>query len=57
MVRKDPLDPYKKFVAFHTRSENAFVNYYVVLDTGMAWETKQFGDLSRDEYAIEIHSP
>lgn len=51
MVRKDPLDPYGKFVAFYTRSENAFVNYHVVLDAGMAWETGQFGDISRDEYA------
>ena len=25
------------------------MNYYSVLDAGMAWETSQFGDLSRDE--------
>lgn len=47
--RSDALDPYRKFVAFYTRSENPFVNYYSVLDAGMAWETSQFGNLSRDE--------
>ena len=31
------------------RSENPFVNYYLVLDVGMAWEASQFGELSRDE--------
>jgi hypothetical protein len=36
-------------VAFYTRSENPFVNYYLVLDVGMAWEASQFGELSRDE--------
>ncbi len=48
LCRSDALDPYRKFVAFYSRSENPFVNYYSVLD-GMAWETSQFGDLSRDE--------
>ncbi len=49
LCRSDALDPYRKFVAFYSRSENPFVNYYSVLDAGMAWETSQFGDLSRDE--------
>ena len=48
LLRSDALDPYRKFVAFYTRSETPFVNYYTVLDTGMAWENSQFGDLSRD---------
>ena len=50
--RSDALDPYRKFVAFYTRSENPFVNYYVVLDAGMAWETSEFGDLSRDQCVL-----
>jgi hypothetical protein len=53
--RSDALDPYRKFVAFYTRSENLFVNYYSVLDVGMAWETSQFGDLSRDEFVCLFH--
>lgn len=28
------------------------MNYYSVLDAGMAWEASQFGDLSRDESVI-----
>lgn len=28
------------------------MNYYAVLDAGMAWETSQFGDLSRDECVL-----
>ena len=43
--RSDALDPYQKFVAFYTQSENLFVNYYSVLDVGMAWETSQFGKI------------
>jgi hypothetical protein len=50
--RSDALDPYRKFVAFYTRSENPFVNYYSVLDAGMAWETSQFGDLSKDAFVF-----
>lgn len=53
--RSDALDPYRKFVAFFTRSENLFVNYYSVLDAGMAWETSQFGDLSRDAFVCLFH--
>lgn len=54
-LRSDVLDPYRKFVAFYTRSQNPFVNYYSVLDAGMAWETNQFGDLTRDEFVSLSH--
>ncbi len=50
--RSDALDPYQKFMAFYTRSENPFVNYYVVLDAGIAWETSEFSDLSRDQCVL-----
>jgi hypothetical protein len=42
-------------VAFYTRSENLFVNYYSVLDVGMAWEMSQFGDLSREVFVYSFH--
>ena len=48
-VSNDPLDPYRKFVSFYTRSQNAFVNYYAVLDAAMAWEIAEFGELTRDQ--------
>ena len=53
--RSDALDPYQKFMAFYTWSENLFMNYYSVLDVGMAWETSQFGDLSKDEFMYLFH--
>ncbi len=54
--RSDALDPYRKFVAFYTRSENPFVNYYLVLDAGMAWEASEFGDLTRDQSVLLFHA-
>ena len=53
--RSDALNPYWKFVAFYTQSENLFMNYYSVLDVGMAWETSQFSDLSKDEFVYLFH--
>jgi hypothetical protein len=45
----DPLDPYRKFAGFYTRTQNPFVNYYAVFDAGMAWEIGEFGELTRDQ--------
>ncbi|KAF8148267.1 hypothetical protein B0H34DRAFT_737596 [Crassisporium funariophilum] len=48
-----PLDPYKKFAAWYTRSQNAFANYGLVLDAGLAWENKEFGGLTQDQFYDE----
>ena len=48
------MDLYRKFTAFYSWSNKAFVNYYSVLDVGMAWENSEFGDLSRDECVVQF---
>ena len=43
------MDPYKKFVGFYTRSQDAFVNYSLVLDATMSCELQEYGDLTEEE--------
>ena len=43
------MDPYKKFVGFYTRSQDAFVNYSLVLDAAMSFELQEYGDLTEEE--------
>lgn len=43
------MDPYKKFVGFYTRSQDAFVNYSLVLDAAMSCELQEYGDLTEEE--------
>jgi hypothetical protein len=51
-TRNCPTDPYKKFVGFYTRSQDAFVNYSLVLDAAMSLEVEEFGDLTGEQYAF-----
>jgi hypothetical protein len=50
--RNCPTDPYKKFVGFYTRSQDAFVNYSLVLDAAMSLEVEEFGDLTGEQYTF-----
>lgn len=50
VIRNCPTDPYKKFAGFYTRSQDAFVNYSLVLDAAMSLEVKEFGDLTEGQY-------
>jgi hypothetical protein len=47
--RPDSFDAYRKFVWFYTRSESAFVNWFGVLEAGMAWDVGDFRTSSREE--------
>ncbi|KAF8153904.1 hypothetical protein B0H34DRAFT_809548 [Crassisporium funariophilum] len=51
--RNQPIDPYKKFVCFYTRSQDVFVNYSNVLDAGMSWEVREFGELTEQQFIKE----
>jgi hypothetical protein len=43
------MDPYRKFVAFYTRSQDAFINFSLVLDAAMSLEVEEFGDLTKEQ--------
>jgi hypothetical protein len=47
--RNCPTDPYKKFVGFYTRSQDAFVSYSLVLDAAMSLEVEEFGDFTKEQ--------
>ncbi|KIM35219.1 hypothetical protein M413DRAFT_14685 [Hebeloma cylindrosporum] len=48
--KNSPVDPYKKFVGFYTRSQDAFINYSLVLDAAMSLEVEEYGDLTEEEF-------
>ena len=55
--RNCPTDPYKKFVGFYTRSQDAFVNYSLVLDAAMSLEVEEFGDLTKEQCVLFFFLP
>ena len=45
-----PVDAYKRFARWTARTVNLFAQYFTVLDAGLQLETKDFGELTEDEY-------
>jgi hypothetical protein len=50
------MDPYKNFIGFYTRSQDAFVNYNLVLDVAISCEVQEYEVLTEEE-CVSVLSP
>lgn len=49
LFQSNVLKPYTQFVQWYTRSQNLVVNWYEVLDKGIAWDNQDYGKLAKHE--------
>ncbi|PPQ85892.1 hypothetical protein CVT26_001310 [Gymnopilus dilepis] len=49
--KKTPLDRYTQFAAWYNRTERLDVYWPTVFEHGMAWDSQNFGSLTRQDFS------